>query len=184
MTDISQFQTWLEGGQAPTSVSSFVFDPDDLYTTTTKQRAVYRGLMCLVLRSPSLDFHSTQPISAALIEQNHIDDHHIFPKGYLRSTAFKVPVTDNEVDCILNRTLIDKETNMRIGMNPPSVYLNQISNDMKQDAEGNSVLEKILESHKLPIGQDSPLWKDDFIGFQIEREQALFGLIENAVKNG
>lgn len=183
--DISQFQVWLEGGIAPLSVSNFKFDSKDLYFTTTKQRAVYRGLMCLVLRNPSLDFHSTQPISAALIEENHIDDHHIFPKGYLQNIPPQdITLSDYEIDSILNRTLIDKETNIRIGMNAPSVYLKEIRNHLQEQSGEAGVLERILSSHQLPTDPRSSLWSNDFLEFRKERERALASLVENAVTNG
>ncbi len=43
ITDVTQFQVWLEGGTAPKSVSNFSFDSKDLFTTTTKQGAVSRS---------------------------------------------------------------------------------------------------------------------------------------------
>lgn len=183
--DIAQFQTWLDGGQAPQSVATFKFDSKELYFTTTKQRAVYRGLMCLVLRNPSLDFHSTQPISAALIEENHIDDHHIFPKGYLQNNPPpNTTLSDYEIDSILNRTLIDKETNIRIGMNAPSVYLKEIRDHLQEQSGEAGVLERILSSHQLPIDSRSSLWINNFLEFRKEREKALTSLVENAVTNG
>jgi hypothetical protein len=185
ITDITQFQTWLEGGATPQSVANFKFDSQELYKTTTKQRAVYRGLMCLILRTPSLDFHSTQPISAALITTSAIDDHHIFPKGYLQKhfPDGTLPESYN-FDSILNRTLIDKETNIRIGMNAPSVYLKDIRNHLQEHSEDSGVLDKILDSHKLPNGPDSSLWKDDFFQFQKDRENALANLVQYATENG
>lgn len=185
ITDITQFQVWLEGGTPPQSVINFSFDSKDLFTTTTKQRAVYRGLMCLILRTPSLDFHSAQPISAALIETNHIDDHHIFPKAYLRDHPIECKLfSENEIDSVLNRTLIDKETNIRIGMNAPSEYLRQIRNHLQDYSDDDSALERILDSHKLPCTPDSSLWNNDFLRFLKYREQALDSLINEAVKNG
>lgn len=185
ITDIAQFQTWLAGGAEPQTIASFSFDSNDLYSTTTKQRAVYRGLMCLLMRTPSLDFHTTQPITAALIETSHIDDHHIFPKAYLRETPpNNKKLEDIEIDCILNRTLIDKETNQRIGKNPPSVYLIEIRDQLKEHSGDPTVLERILASHQMPFESESPLWKDDYLEFCLTREKKLANLVENAVKNG
>ncbi|HQJ32361.1 MAG TPA: DUF262 domain-containing protein [Anaerolineaceae bacterium] len=182
MTDISQFQIWLKGGLEPESVSKFTFNSNDLYKTTTKQRAIYRGLMCLVLRTPSLDFHSTQPITSALLEQSSIDDHHIFPKAYL--TEADKNIDPNLVDCILNRTLIDKETNQRIGKNPPSMYLQAIRDHLKDHSGDPTVLERLLSSHQLPSEPDSPLWRDDFEDFCLRREVLLKALVEQAVAYG
>lgn len=182
ITDITQFQAWLKGTEPPTSVATFEFNPEVLLTTTNKQRAVYRGLMCLVLRKQSLDFHSTQPITAALLNQKRIDDHHIFPKGYLASIGNRID--DTEIDSILNRTLIDTETNQRIGMNPPSVYLKDIRDHLKEHSSDPSVLERILESHQMPAGVDSPLWTNNFQEFRNKRKELLCTLIKQATKNG
>lgn len=185
ISDINQFQTWLDGGVEPQSMANFNFDSKDLYTTTTKQRAVYRGLMCLILRTPSLDFHSTQPITASLIEESHIDDHHIFPKGYLQdSPPDDTRLEEYEIDCILNRTLIDKETNQRIGIKQPSVYLKDIRDQLKEYSGDSGVLENILSSHHMPTEFNSPLWRDNFFEFRKMREKALASLVEQAVTNG
>ena len=185
ITDISQFQTWLDGGEPPQSVANFAFNSSDLYKITTKQRAVYRGLMCLLLRTPSLDFHTTKPITTALLKQRIVDDHHIFPKAYLAEVSQGNPRFDtDEVDCVLNRTLIDKETNQRIGKNPPSVYLKVIRDELKLHSGDPAVLERILASHQLPSETDSPLWRDDFIGFCISREALLKSLVDRALVNG
>jgi len=62
------------------------------------------------------------------------------------------------VDTVLNHTLLDRITNIRIGKRPPSKYLADIK------AELGDRLDAVLESHGLPIGLDSPLWRDDFAG--------------------
>jgi hypothetical protein len=185
ITDITEFQIWLEGGAVPESIAKINFDSNDLYRTTTKQRAVYRGLMCLILRTPSLDFHSTQPITASLIEESHIDDHHIFPKGYLQDNQPEgIHLEEGDMDCILNRTLIDKETNQRIGMNPPSIYLKEIRDQLKDHSGDPSVLERILASHQMPKDSGSPLWRDDFLEFRKTRENSLAALVKKAVTLG
>jgi len=50
-----------------------------------------------------------------------IDDHHVFPQRYLAESMPDVSGTLR--DCVLNRTLIDKKTNIRISKRPPSDYL-------------------------------------------------------------
>lgn len=141
--------------------------------------------MCLLLRTPSLDFHSTQPITSSLINESYIDDHHIFPKAYLQENPpNNIHLEDNEIDCILNRTLIDKETNQRIGKNPPSIYLNDIRDQLREHSGDPGVLERILASHQMPSGSDSPLWRDDFLGFLKSRERLLTFLVQQATTNG
>jgi len=187
ITDITQIQTWLKGGNEPQSVKGFVFD-NDLCRVSNKQRAVYRGLMCLVIRKPSLDFHSTKQISAALIKASSIDDHHIFPKGYLQETEPWMSELKGdkeiEIDSILNRTLIDRETNQRIGKNPPGAYLTDIENTIKEKSGDPTMLAKILESHNLPSDKNSSLWQNDFNQFRENRAKALGDLVLEAALHG
>jgi hypothetical protein len=78
----------------------------------------------------------------------------VFPKGYLQDTRL-----GNRIDSVLNHSLIDRETNIRIQKKAPSVYLGEIEDELPND------LPRILTSHGLPHEKDGPLWKDDFDGF-------------------
>ena len=49
---------WLAGGDLPESVASFRFDPRALRDVTPRQRAIYRGAICLILGSGARDFHT------------------------------------------------------------------------------------------------------------------------------
>ena len=100
------------------------------------------------------DFHTAVPLSPEVIEAGKIDDHHIFPRGYLKDIG-----RGADVDSVLNHCLIDRQTNGRIGKRPPSAYLAEI-----RAAVGND-LDRVLASHRLPFGEQSPLTRDDFDGF-------------------
>ena len=90
---------------------------------------------------------------------------HIFPQGYI---AGHLPhVTNSLRVCVLNRTLIDKATNIRIGKRAPSDYLKEI-----QEALGSD-FEKLLAAHLLPVGGASPLLKNNFDEFLNLRENLL-----------
>ncbi len=104
------------------------------------------------------------PLNKAIIDGQAVDDHHIFPQKYL-SESGRVGV----IDSVLNHTLIDKVTNIRIGGNAPSVYLA----DMKRELHG--ALAEILDSHNLPPAEDGPLWKDRFEDFLRRRKERLEG---------
>jgi hypothetical protein len=124
--DVVEVIRWLDGGEPPATVAEFRFDPRILRDTTSRQRALYRGIMGLVLRRGPRDFYQRSRITADLIDEKHIDDHHIFPDAHLRSRD--VPVPDRLINCILNRTLIDRQTNIRISDRAPSEYLREIQN--------------------------------------------------------
>jgi hypothetical protein len=137
-----------------------------LRQTTPRQRAVYRGVIALVLRNGARDFHSCDLMTAGTILERKIEDHHVFPQAFLArhlrelSTALR--------DCVLNRALIDKETNGRIGKRAPSEYLTEIEQEVKPKG-----LESILRSHLLPATPTSSLRQDRFEDFLQDREQLI-----------
>ncbi len=161
--DFAELLTWMDGGNPPETVATCTFDPKVLRTTTPSQRALYRGVICLVLRRAPRDFHSDAPLSRALIEANKVDDHHIFPKDYLGGS-----VSATVRDCVLNRTLIDRKTNQSIKARPPSEYMAEIR------AGRRSTFDRLLKSHLLPTGESSPLLNDDFDAFLDWRQDAIW----------
>jgi hypothetical protein len=133
---------------------------------TPRQRAIYRGVIALILRNEARDFHTGKRITANLMQDGKIDDHHVFPKGYVDE---QLPGTSATLrDCVLNRTLIDKQTNVRIGKKAPSEYLAEI-----QEKMGDEALQRLLHSHLLPGGADAPLRCNQFEQFLKSRQLAI-----------
>jgi hypothetical protein len=165
--DVNELKIWLTGGDLPESVRSFSFDSEILRGVTPKQRALYRGTMCLILGSGSgaRDFHNGSLITRTLIETEHIDDHHVFPDNYLKSVLGISRRSDR--DCILNRTLIDRLTNILISDKKPSDYLGLIAKNLQGE------LSHILKSHLLPTESNSSLFTDDFEMFINDRLLAI-----------
>ena len=175
--DMTELRNWINGKSAPESVATFAFNSEQLREVTPKQRALYRGTMCLVLANGggARDFHTGALITRTLIETEHIDDHHVFPDNYLRTTLGVN--RKQERDCILNRTLIDRTTNQIIQDRRPSDYLGEISSGRAPE------LSMILMSHLLPHEQDSALFSDDFEGFINYRLQKILGEIMKVTTN-
>ena len=163
--DYPQLRAWFEGGPPPQSVADFRFDPALLQEITPRQRAVYRGVIALILRNGARDFHYAHRITAAMITEKKMDDHHIFPKAFLHET--RPNLAEHLRECVLNRTLIDKETNQRISGRAPSDYLEEVSEAVP------SQIGIILQSHLLPDGEDSAIWRDCFEDFLHERQSLL-----------
>jgi hypothetical protein len=168
--DFSELKSWMNGGAEPESVSSFNIEAIRPRSVRPKQRAVYRGAMALLLHNGALDFHKRGPITSQLIadKKNPVDDHHIFPRAYLN----KLNIAAALRDCILNRTYIDRTTNRRLSKRAPSDYFGEI-----RQKHGSHEADELFRSHLLPIGNDSPLLKDDFETFISVRERALLELI-------
>lgn len=171
--DYAELTQWFSGASEPQVVAEFTFDAAVLDAVTVRQRALYRGLMALVLRNRAIDFHTREQITSKLMLDESIDDHHIFPDAFLKEHRPDLPGTLR--DCILNRTHIDKITNIRIGKRPPSDYLAEIAEEA-----GDAKLDEILASHMLPSGPDSPLRADDFEGVIEYRRRALSEAVRQA----
>ncbi|HEY6049593.1 MAG TPA: hypothetical protein VIV07_11180 [Sphingomicrobium sp.] len=116
------------------------------------------------------DFHTQAVITGKLVDQEGIDDHHIFPDDYLTKT--KGVASAIVRNCVLNRTLIDRTTNQIISARAPSSYLADIRNT------AGFPFDAILESHCLPVGPDSPLMKDDFEAFLAWRQDRIWAEIK------
>lgn len=166
--DVGELGVWLEGGAEPETVRELRFDPKALRDITPRQRAVYRGTICLVLGSGTgaRDFHTQAVITGKLIDQEGIDDHHVFPAAYLREV--KEIKSSVARDCVLNRTLIDRTTNQIISARAPSDYLATIQ------GTAGFPFDAVLTSHCLPVGMASPLIANDYDGFLKWRQERLW----------
>jgi hypothetical protein len=161
--DVQVLTAWLRGeGPDPETISGFAFEPTRWRDVTGRQRALYRTTIALSMRHSPLDFHEAKPLNKPIIDGHAVDDHHIFPQKFLSDSG-----QIGAVDSVLNHTLIDKITNIRIGGNAPSVYLA----DMKSEFGG--ALAGILKSHNLPPEDDGPLWQDSFDDFLQWRQDRL-----------
>lgn len=152
--DAPDLKDWLSGGEAPPAVADFQWDPERWRTVTSRQQGLYKATIALSLTNQPRDFHTAAPLTRQVIETGKVDDHHVFPRAYLKDIG-----RDGEVDSVLNHTLIDRATNGSIGKKAPSVYLAEIRKSLGAE------LDAVLMSHRLPPGEQSSLTADDFDGF-------------------
>lgn len=128
----------------------------------SRRNSIYRGVMCLVALQGAKDFQADDSI-----EFHTLDDHHVFPKAYLRQA--KRPdgssYPNDLTNCIVNRTLIASNTNRRISRNAPSNYLERVV-----PAER---MKEIMTSHFISEGALGAMKEDDFETFLLYRENAL-----------
>ncbi len=166
--DVGELVAWIAGGLPPESVTALRFDPAALRDVSPRQRSVYRGMICLILGSGTgaLDFHTQAVITGKLMNQEGIDDHHIFPDDFLQKQ--KGITQARKRDCVLNRTLIDRTTNQMINNRAPSDYLAEIRHTP------GFPFDAVLSSHCLPAGEASPLWTDDYDAFLTWRQERLW----------
>ena len=141
----------------------------DLKGETKRSSAIYKGVMCLIALKGALDFRSGEPP-----EFNKLNDHHIFPKKFIKK---KMPQYKHLMNSVLNRTLLSKETNNWISERPPSEYIRELEKQL-----GREKLIQILETHFIPLEAYEALKNDDFENFLHIREKHIRREIENRIK--
>jgi hypothetical protein len=163
--DVNDLRNWFsDASEIPVSIAQFSFDSNVLRTVSSKGAGVYKGVICLSMKTNggSLDFVTGAPIAHQLITSGEVDDHHIFPKSYLMNVK---SIKDKTViNCVINRTLIDRETNKMISAKAPSDYVSNLK-------APNLAL--VLDSHLIPSDLNGPLYRDDYESFLNARAELI-----------
>lgn len=156
---------------------SLITEPSDLFSYTKKSSAIYRGILNLLGYAAKglRDWTNTQTLN---MNSMNLDDHHIYPRAYIASKPYLEGMKQGEaeqlVDCVVNRTLIPKILNIRIGKKAPSIYLSEL----QQTANPN--LAECLTSHLIPEEMiTDETWDILFKLFLEDRAQSIFDLIEH-----
>ena len=68
----------------PAGGPDFAWDPERWRTVDSAPAGLYRATIALTLTEQPRDFHTAAPLSQELIEEDKIDDHHVFPRGFLK----------------------------------------------------------------------------------------------------
>ncbi len=151
-----------------------VTSKDDILSLVKKQSAIYKGILNLLNYGVDglIDWNNTSRLSF----NSRLEDHHIFPAGYLRAKHKDNDEILEYVDCVTNRTLIPKLTNIKIGKKPPSIYLAELKSK-------NSKLVESLENHLIPMPEDfiEGLYDDFYDDFLDERAEEMFQLVKQHV---
>ncbi len=158
-------------------IHPLVRDADDLLVIHKKYDAVYKGVLNLVNYQTGgfLNFENGNPVSIA----SSLEDHHIFPNDYLKKNWATVHDSlDSEIaiDCVVNRTLIPKLTNIKVSNKPPSEYLSEIKRK-------NADIAKALQSHMLSTDLLNGDYDKNYDYFLSERSDAILNAIRVAILN-
>jgi len=143
---------------------------DDLRTVHKQYDAVYKGILNLI------NYHSGGLIgweSGAIVSAtDDLDNHHIFPKDYLQKT-FKDSNADSqiEIDCVINRCLIPKLTNIKASNKSPSVYLKELH-------KRNPKIADALGQHLVPIDIIEGTYDDIYDMFLEDRGKAILSALK------
>jgi hypothetical protein len=156
-------------------IQPIIRNSEDLLTIHKKYDAVYKGVLNLVNYATGgfLNFENGNPVSMA----STLEDHHIFPNDYLkRDWANVQEALDSEVaiDCVVNRTLIPKLTNIKVSNKAPSQYFSEIK------AKNPNVV-KALQSHMLNGDLLSGDYDKNYDYFVSERADAILAAIRTNI---
>ncbi len=138
MKDYKELKTWFDDEKIPESVLEM---RDILFKTFTildkrySGNSVYKGVFNLLFINEARDFYENDKIKFSV---NELEDHHIFPKQFLKDKGVKV-----NFDIVANRTLITSTTNKKISKKSPSTYINEMIKLHKSE----EVVKNILKKH-------------------------------------
>jgi len=145
---------------------------EEVLSYNKKGSAIYSGFLNLVNYEAEglIDWKNTSKLSF----NGRLEDHHIFPKEFLK-TSYK----ENEdalelVDSVANRTLIPKITNIKIGKKSPSQYLPELE-------ESNPEIRRSLAQHLVPEETIEGLYDELYTIFLEDRARKMFELVKKYV---
>lgn len=105
---------------------------------------------------------------------SRLEDHHVFPRGYLEDTYPEDSEEVATIDSVANRALIPKITNIKIGKKSPGTYLQLLK-------EKNENVATCLHNHALPAELIGGTWDTRYKDFLLDRAGRMFALIEKHV---
>jgi hypothetical protein len=146
--------------------------PEDLESLMIHTRsAVKNAILCiLALRGPRHFKNGSVVVLDGKIcsEYNNPEKHHIFPKALLS----RLRVEHRHL--LANFAFIPGELNREISASRPSEYFSKFKTE-------NTQFDKVLETHLIPHGPNSPIWKDEYGAFAKARIESIFHEIEKVV---
>lgn len=155
-----------------------------------KGSSIYKGIFNILFKNKPIDFYQHREISYS---ETDLEDHHIFPKNFLESKN----INNEEVNSILNRTLLLNETNKQISNKSPGKYIKEMINGWQQRGLSMEAAEEkvknIFKSHfineeifeilkETTEDLESDKIKENFEKFIQKREELLLNEIKKLVK--
>jgi len=165
--DYSHFSAYPHHNQ------SRVQEVSDLYLISKQYSAIYKGVLNLVnFKAGGLvDWQNNNK----LIFRDKVEDHHIFPRDFLNKFKDTNPeVDENTINCVLNRTLIPRFTNIKIGNKKPSDYLRELR-------KSNSKIQDSLKNHMVPPEILDGVYDDVFPIFIEDRGKEILRIIKDDI---
>jgi len=143
--DYKEVITWFNDD---TKVPDVVTQMKDVLNKTFKLidkenagNSVYKGVFNLLFINDARDFYEDDKLKFNRVD---LDDHHIFPKKFLEEKG----ISDN-INCILNRTLIHSSTNKSISKKAPADYINEMIKRLKSEDNTKQLLNQHFINDKM-----------------------------------
>ena len=146
--------------------TAIVEAPTFTLTNVSRLNSVYRGVMCSVALRGAKDFGLDDSI-----QFHDLEDHHIFPSAYLAKlhSPDGRKIQNERINCVVNRTLISDQTNLKISNHAPSRYLEELIPADKRVS--------ILSTHYIESASQAAMQTDDFDVFLKARDHVLISEI-------
>ena len=142
-------------------------EPSDLIDIPAKSNSpVYNAAISLMMKSIG-GVPSWRNGSCTCEE---VDSHHIFPKEFLD----KMGVEEFLRESLVNRVLISKTDNIKIGKKAPSQYLQPLS-------DLNPNLNDILEKNRIPSNIISGAYDSEYEVFLADRAKMIYALLKEMI---
>lgn len=145
----------------------------DISNYNKKRSALYKGILNFISFSNKglIGWQNTTKLKAS----HSLEDHHIFPRAYIETKYKNDENAQALKDSVLNRTLIPKILNIKIGKKSPTEYLKEIKE------KDNPKLVESLDNHLIPDDIIDGLYDDFFVDFIEERGEMIYSLLNEEV---
>jgi len=155
-SDFKIMKKWFDGD----TLDPFDIEERNNFNTQKSNSALYKAVMCVIAKKGAFDFVRGDPP-----QYSNLEDHHIFPRS--KAKQFNA---GEDIDSVLNRTLIFDKTNQFFTNKDPSEYLTEV---MKTQNIDKIELQQRLSTHLISPTAFECLMNDDFRGFIKEREKTI-----------
>lgn len=171
--DYRALNSWLfteNPERIPEAVESFNLVDADLLLARANRKALFRGVMSLLIRAGAKDFEYAQAISN--IQMASLDHIRIFPRKFIQGSTFEEGEL-RDPDLILNRMLVSRDSKRVIRDRHIAEYIES------EELASQKKLAEVLESHLIEASEGSGLMERKYESFLRARLSLLVDLIED-----